>query len=275
MNRKNILKAAVILAGTLILPTACDYDDTLHNTPHPWQGVLVVHTDYEDGIYYLRDGDYRTEVPGTAYICPDYFDPGTHTLAFYNLPQGMTDNGGELTVEKLDDGTLTPQPGTLYAGVTQAEVLADDTVHVTLSMPQRTRQLSLQLTINRGDESLLAAVEARLSGIAQALEPATMTLAPEPAEVRPVFTQEGKVLTAPLNLLGILPDQKQVLTVTLTNRDGQSQTLGYDLTNLLSDFNQGTTPVVLFGDLQLMEEAGFDFTITGWTDGGGDSGDAV
>ena len=275
MNRKNILPLAAALAGSLCLLAACDYDDTLYNTPHPRQGVVEVHTDYTSGTYYFRAGAYRTEVPEADYVVPDYFDPGTYTFACYNLPQGMTDNDGALTVDPLADGTLTPQPGTLYAASTQAEVLPDDTLRITLPMPQRTRQLTLRLTVTTGDVSRLSAVDARLSGVAQSLDVATLTLGSEPAVVKPLFTRDGLVLSAPLNLLGILPEETQALTVTLTNRDGQSQTLGYDLTNLLSDFNQGTTPVVLFGDLQLMEEAGFDFTITGWTDGGGDSGDAV
>ena len=274
MNRKNILKAAVILAGTLILPTACDYDDALHNTPHPWQGVLEVHTDYTSGTYYLRAGDYRTEVPEADYVIPDFFDPGTYTFVLFNLPQGMTEQGGTLTIDPLADGTLTPQPGTLCAASTQAEVLPDDTLRITLPMPQRTRQLTLRLTVTTGDASRLSSVDAHLTGIAQSFDVATLTLGPEPADVKPVFTREGLVLTAPLNLLGVLPGETQTLTVTLTNHDGQSQTLGYDLTSLLADFNTGTTPVTLDADLQLMEEAGFDFTITGWTDGGGDSGDA-
>ena len=108
-----------------------DYDDTLYNTPHPRQGVVEVHTDYTSGTYYLRSGGYRTEVLAGDYVIPDFFDPGTYTFVLFNLPQGMTEQGGTLTVDPLADGTLTPQPGTLHAASTQAEVLPDDTLRIT------------------------------------------------------------------------------------------------------------------------------------------------
>ncbi len=275
MNRKELLIAA-LLTGTALLPAACDYDDTLYNTPHPTQGVVVVHTDYDRGAYFLRAGSYLTALEGSDDTCPEYFDPGTYTLSLYNLPEGMTDNGGTLTIDRLDDGTLTPQPGTLYAAATeQATVVADDTLHIHLPMPQRTRQLTLRLTVTTGDASLLAGVEARLTGLAQALDAATLGLAGEAADAKPVFTLKDGVLTAPLNLLGTMPQARQYLTVTLTNRDSQSQTLGFDLSELLASFNTGTSPLTLDADLQLMEGADFGFSISDWTDGGSDSGDAV
>lgn len=275
MDRKNILKTAAAMAGSLLLFAACDYDDTLHDTPHPAQGALVLHTDYDRGNYFLRSGDYRTTLEEAKCHCPDLFAPGTYILALYNLPEGMTDHDGILSVDRLPDGTLTPRPGTLYATSTEATVIADDTLHVRQDLLQRTRLLTLRLTATTGNPDLLARIDARLTGLAPALESASMALTGEAAEVKPVFTREGTVLTAPLNLLGTMPGTRQYLTVTLTNRDGQSQTAGYDLTELLAPFNTGTSPLTLDADLLLMTEADFGFTISDWTDGGSEGGDAV
>lgn len=275
MNRKNILKTAAALTGSLLLLASCDYDDTLHNTPHPDRGALVLHTDYDRGAYFLRTNNYCVSIEGCDCHCPDLFAPGTYTLSLYNLPTGMTDKDGTISVDRLSDGTLTLQPGTLYAAAVEATVTADDTLHIRQNLLQRTRRLNLRLTATTGNPDLLAQVEARLTGLAPALESATLTLTGEPAEVRPVFTRENNVLTAPLNLLGTMPQARQYLTVTLTNHDGQSQTAGYDLTELLSSFNTGISPLTLDADLQLMTGADFGFNIFNWTDGGSENEDAV
>lgn len=273
--KRSILRTAAAFTGAVLLATACDSNDSLHNTPHPAKGIISLHTDYGEGTYFFRTNGYHTPVEASDYCCPDRFEPGEYTLSLYNVPTGMTDTGGTLSVNRLPDGTLTPQPGTLYAAVTQAQVTADDTLHINLPMPQRTRQLTLRLTVTEGDASRLASTEARLEGIASSLNTADLKLAGDPTAVKPVFTLTGGTLTAPLNLLGIIPSARQTLTVTLTNHDGQSQTLGYDLTEQLSEFNTGTAPLTLDADLQLMEESGFGFAITGWTKGGSDEGDAV
>ena len=114
--------------------------DELHDTPHPDQGVVSVSVDY---------------------------------------PQGTTD--GIAYVERVD-GTraltdlIDPLPETLYSGTKTVTVVADDTLHLDLSVVQRTRDLRLELTVTEGDPERIASITGILSGVAGAYDLRSETL---------------------------------------------------------------------------------------------------
>lgn len=270
------------MAGTVcvaLFAAACTYDDALHNTPHPDAGVVVVENYDNDYPCYVKVDEHYWAIEGDEYCCPRHFDEGCYLLGVFNLPDGMKREGDLILVDRLADNTLVSQPGTLYASCTNIEVVKDDTLRVSLPMQQRTRQLTLKLVVTTGAPEKLAAVEARLTGIASALRLTDMSLAGEAAHVLPDFTADAGAdaytLSATLNLLGVMPQDKQILTIALTNRDGQKQSLGYDLSEVLKNFNTATTPLQLDADLKLMTEGDFNFTISDWTEGESDGADAV
>lgn len=266
--------AACCLCATLSLLASCDRDNALYDTTHPTEGAILLHTGHS-GSYYMKVQDYCTPVSEADFRCPRTFAPGSHVLSAFTLPDGMERTGDIIGITALPDGTLTPQPGTLLGNAVAIAPVANDTISVDCPLKQLTRRLTLKMKLKGGKPGIVANTEARITGLAPALDIATLTLHGAPATVRPVFTREGDMLTAELNLLGTAADARQQFTVIITATDGQRQTLTRDMTDALSTFNHGTEPVVLDATLELMEDAVFDAGITDWMPGGSEETDAV
>ena len=133
--------------------------DELHNTPHPDQGVVSVSVDWPQGA---EKDDYTVEVDGELLDegdnASDPLTPGEHTVLVYNTPEGFTVTDGIAYVKRVD-GTraitdlINPLPETLYSGAKTVTVVADDTLHLDLSVAQRTRDLRLELTVTEENAS--------------------------------------------------------------------------------------------------------------------------
>ena len=253
--------------------------DELHNTPHPDQGVVSVSVDYPQGA---EEGDYTVEVDGKPLDEGDNasnpLTPGEHTVLVYNTPEGFTVTDGIAYVERLD-GTraltdlIDPLPETLYSGTKTVTVVADDTLHLELSVAQRTRDLRLELTVTEGDPERIAAITGTLSGVAGAYDLRNETLHGEAVSTAPAFIRNGDKIEADLRLLGTMGGA-QVLTLTLTFTDGLTQTTESDLTEVLAGFNDSTEPFTLTGNLSTPVEGGFSSSIDGWQQADGGNTDA-
>lgn len=256
--------------------------DELHNTPHPDQGVVSVSVDYPQGA---EEDDYTVEVDGKPLDEGDNASgplaPGEHTVLVYNTPEGFTVTDGIAYVEHMD-GTraltdlIDPLPETLYSGTKTVTVVADDTLHLDLSVAQRTRDLRLELTVTEGDPERIATITGTLSGVAGAYDLRNETLYGEAVSTAPAFTRNGDKIEADLRLLGTM-GEAQVLTLTLTFTDGLTQTVESDLTEVLANFNGDMEQTfTVTGSLRTPTEAGLGgCTITDWTNGGGGSGSAA
>ena len=80
------------------------------------------------------------DVPlGEGNTASDPLIPGEHTVLVYNTPEGFTVTDGIAYVERVD-GTraltdlIDPLPETLYSGTKTVTVVADDTLHLDLSV---------------------------------------------------------------------------------------------------------------------------------------------
>lgn len=251
--------------------------DELHNTPHPDQGVVSVSVDYPQGA---EEDDYTVEVDGKPLDeggnASDPLTPGEHTVLVYNTPEGFTVTDGIAYVERVD-GTraltdlIDPLPETLYSGTKTVTVVADDTLHLDLSVVQRTRDLRLELTVTEGDPERIAAITGTLSGVAGAYDLRGETLHGEAVSTAPVFTRNGDKIEADLRLLGTMGGA-QVLTLRLSFLNGNPQdiTIESDLTEQLADFNLDTGTITLDGELHTPTEAGVEAAIMDWkvVDGG-------
>ena len=256
--------------------------DELHNTPHPDQGVVSVSVDYPQGA---EEDDYTVEVDGKPLDEGDNASgplaPGEHTVLVYNTPEGFTVTDGIAYVEHMD-GTraltdlIDPLPETLYSGTKTVTVVADDTLHLDLSVAQRTRDLRLELTVTEGDPERIATITGTLSGVAGAYDLRNETLYGEAVSTATAFTRNGDKIEADLRLLGTM-GEAQVLTLTLTFTDGLTQTVESDLTEVLANFNGDMEQTfTVTGSLRTPTEAGLGgCTITDWTHGGGGSGSAT
>lgn len=251
--------------------------DELHDTPHPDQGVVSVSVDYPQGA---EEDDYTVEVDGKPLDegdnASDPLAPGEHTVLVYNTPEGFTVTDGIAYVERVD-GTraltdlIDPLPETLYSGTKTVTVVADDTLHLDLSVVQRTRDLRLELTVTEGDPERIAAITGTLSGVAGAYDLRSETLYGDAVSTTPAFTRSGDKVSADLRLLGTMGD-RQTLTLRLSFLNGNPQdiTIESDLTEQLADFNLGTGTITLGGELHTPTEAGVEAAIMDWkvVDGG-------
>lgn len=276
MKKKSAVICLICVICVPWLLASCVKDE-LHDTPHPDQGVVSVSVDYPQGA---EEGDYTVEVDGKPLDEGDNasnpLTPGEHTVLVYNTPEGFTVTDGIAYVERVD-GTraltdlIDPLPETLYSGTKTVTVVADDTLHLDLSVAQRTRDLRLELTVTEGDPERITAITGTLSGVAGAYDLRSETLYGEAVSTRPAFTRSGGKVVADLRLLGTM-GEAQVLTLRLSFLNGNPQdiTIESDLTEQLAGFNLGTGTITLDGELHTPTEAGVEAAIMDWkvVDGG-------
>lgn len=153
---------AIFAATTL---TSC-VEDGLYDTPHPDKGAVVVNADFSQRSaaagtipreYRLLHACCGAEklpytMPATrAEVCPELFNPGSHTLIAWNDCAKMTVGDGKVKVDETASGLIEPLPGYLFSARHEIEVAADDTLHIVLPMVQHNRDLKIELTVTEGN----------------------------------------------------------------------------------------------------------------------------
>lgn len=281
----DVLCKLLIFSFAVLQLSGCGKDDR-YNTLHPDQGAVVVTTDWSDcssdavlpDRYVLRIGDMEQEVSGEMNVFNALFYPGRQDLQVFHWAEGITINENIATVNTLTDGTLDPMPGYLFSGREDLEIVKDDTLRVIVPMRQHIRSLTLTLKLTPGDEVRIAGTAAILTGIASAVDLSSgAVIATEGKDIVPSFVlgkdkdmpqirAAGKpVLSAILHLLGAVTGERQLLTLTLTLKDGNVQIITTDLTELLKNFAAGDgEPLELDATLELSRATEVGGTITGW-----------
>lgn len=266
-----------------LLFTSCDVKDPIYNTPHPEHGIVTGITEWAqrtEGV--AVPTEYRVEASGTtttangaAFTLPGLFEPGDVEVLAYNLPAGVSIDGGIATVNTGTDGTLlVSDAGVLFSGVATAHVVADDTARVTLAMQQRMREVRFTLTITDGDPERITAIEARLDGVAASIDLRTGEVTGNTASVRLSFVHEGNKLTTNLWIVGIAMGAKQQIVTTLTFSDGNRIETTTDVSDIFRDFNADKLiPLTVTGSLYAPVGAEPDGNIIDWTAGNGDGSD--
>ena len=284
MKTNSIYKTSLLAAALLLAATSCVKDE-LHDTPHPDYGKITVTADWTDrgeGVdipasWHIAMGDYSGTETGATHS-PDYlFNPGSYTLAAYNIPEGITVSGTTATVAAVGS-FITGIPGWFFTSVQEVAIEADTDYELTAAMHQQVRELTLMIEPAGDAADRIESIEGTLSGAAGTLDLATGTHG-TPSEVELHFTKitdgdDAGKWTATVRLLGIAGDAQR-LTATLTYTDGNpaDTSLESDLTAALNGFNDGkTAPLTLGGTIaETPGEAGFTGEITDWetVDGGG------
>ena len=285
MNTRKRKYTTTILATALLFSLGGCVKDELHDTPHPDTGKVTVTADWTDrgeGVdipasWHIVMGDYTGTETGATHS-PDYlFNPGSYTLAAYNIPEGITVSGTTATVAAVGS-FITGIPGWFFTSVQEVAIEADTDYELTAAMHQQVRELTLMIEPAGDAADRIESIEGTLSGAAGTLDLATGTHG-TPSEVELHFTKitdgdDAGKWTATVRLLGIAGDAQR-LTATLTYTDGNpaDTSLESDLTAALNGFNDGkTSPLTLGGTIaETPGEAGFTGEITDWetVDGGG------
>ena len=268
-------------AGLLL--TSCDVKDPIHNTPHPDHGIVTGVTEWSqrgEGVGVptecrVEASGTTTTANGAAFTLPGLFEPGDVEVLAYNLPAGVSADGGIATVNTGADGTLlVPDAGVLFSGVATAHVVADDTARVTLAMQQRMREVRFTLTVTDGDPERITAIEARLDGVAASIDLRTGEVTGAAAAVQIPFARKGDKLTANLWTVGTATGAKQQIVTTLIFSDGNRTETIADVTDIFRNFNADKlTPLTVTGSLYAPVGAEPDGTILDWSSGNGDGED--
>lgn len=253
-----------------------------YKTSHPSQGAVLVAPDWKalsadatkPSTYILRIGNEEQTAIGTTSVFKSLFSPGEQEVLVYNRPTGISIAGTVATVDTKADGSLQELPGYLFSGASRFQVVADDTVRVTVPMKQLIHQLTLTLKIINGEAANIVGTTASISGIASTVNLFTNHLiTTHGGNLTPVFTpttleetraQGIPALIATVRLLGVLPAEKQMLTLNVILSNGRTETFNTDLTADLITLGTVQKPLELTATLELPTEAGVSGSITDW-----------
>lgn len=276
------LCAATFACAAAVL-SSCSDDDDDYRTPHPDLGAIQITTDWTDALspgtiphdYFLcMDGGAAKHVDAAVCCYPDLLAPGKHTLLIHNEPQGITISGTRATVNTLEDGTLEPLPEYLFSAVKELDVVADDTLRVTVPMERHICPIVLDVNLHGDNTENIAQIDATLSGIVSSVDMQSGIIGSENLSVDMDIRQveektrtytEG-VLELKCRVVGVNPAERQLLTMTITMKDDTVFIIESDLTENLKDLNTGMDPIELEGTVDTPQDGHFSGTITDWTE---------
>ncbi len=239
------------------------FDADIHSTEHPGSAELQIAVNLPDG-----DGSYTIVIGGVEYEVvdgvasfPDYFTPGIYNAYAFNSTDNVTlDCTADGAIASVADGL---DPGILYFGKQQLNVVGDEVISSTMSMEQITAQIDFELTLKGGSIDGLKSdggIVARLDGVATKWD-CVNSCCYESGYAEPLLSEvqvvsfsrvedvQSLALEGSMRLLGV--GEEQILTVTLSYEDDSKVVIPVDITSKLSTLNQNkTTTIVLSGEYE-------------------------
>lgn len=276
------MKKKLIILILLVFAFGGCVKDVLYNTPHPDKGVLMVTTDWtgcssdaqNPDSYILRVGTQEQTVSGENNLFNQLLDPVTYDLLVYSQSEGVIVSGNTATIKTTDGGSIYNMPDYFFSGYQEILPQKDDTLAIVVPMKQHIRKLVLELKLNPGDENIIAGTSSILTGVASAIDLTDYSLS-KSSVMTPIFeikeasaitrATESPVLSASMRLFGLIPEERQELSIAVTLTNGIVQTIVTDMTDYLNNFGGGEMePLVLDATLSLPPEVGVSTTITDW-----------
>lgn len=275
------MRGIATIIFSMIALVGC-FDADIHSTEHPDSAELHIAVDLPDG-----GGDYTIVIGGVEYevvdgvaSLPDYFDAGVYNAYVFN----STDN---VTLDCTADGAIASvaeglDPGMLYFGKQQFNVVGDEVISSTMSVEQVTAQIDFELTLAGSAAEGLSGLTTRLDGIAAKWD-CVNSCSCESGYAEPTLSYDDLVvsysrsdnyvvnviLTGSMTLLGVADDEQQILSITLTYGVGDSETtsapIAVDISSQLSTLNQNkTTPIKLSGEYETPLDVGVEGGVIDW-----------
>lgn len=263
----------------------------IYKTSHPDKGAVVLTADWSEALSeayipsiwaYRVNGSEAFYAENQTHCHSGLLLPGKHKLLAYNEPQDITLDGTRAVVDTVPEGLLVAQPEYLYSATQELEMVQDDTLRVTIPMKRLLIPLSMKVTLDPASVDNVADIKASLSGVSDAVDLETWEIGKTPKSVMLDVVSLGKASDAvtgdkielKCRIVGICPDEKQILTVTITNKDGVENTVTSDLTEELEGINTGKDPVELEGSISAAQDGHFSGTIDNWDEVSGGDVDA-
>lgn len=289
MRHIYIIKGIALAA--LMSLASCVKDDLYDQSgpdPDLTRSKLTVQTDFSDMSLeavipptcrlIINDGAEIHETDEAKFDV--YLPHGTFNLLTYSLPEGISANGRIASVDPVGGTKATaeiePQPGYLFASAMEVTVDKAGEQIVTMPMKQLVRRLNFKIYENYGGDYegiYVESAEATLNGVATSVDLVSGELSGDAASVSGTFENSGIEHSLFFRILGVVPAERQILTVELTWSNGDKQTIETNLTDLITEDDY---------DIQIFESevtppasAGVGGELSPWqmVDGGG--GDAI
>jgi len=288
---RHIYIKGIMAAVALMSLASCVKDDLYDPGVGPDPGhpsTLVIQPDYFDAsLEAVISPTWRLSVNGGD----ESFDTdeaqlkmsvplGTVNLLAHSLPEGFSFDGNVASVNPVGGtkaaGEVEPQPGYLFAGCKEVRVTEKGEQTVTMPMKQLVRRLNFKIYENSGEgdgDIYVESAEATLSGVATAVDMTTGELLSGAATVSGTFETSGIEHSVFFRVLGVVPVERQSLTVELTWSNGDKQTIVDDLSDII---DSDTTDIQIFESEvtpPVNGEVGGELSPWETVDGGG--GDAI
>ena len=265
------------------------YDPGIGPGPEPgYDSWLLIRPDFSDATFEavippvtrlcVNDYDVYNETSEAQFKVPVPY--GTFNLLTYSLPEGISANGRIASVDPVGGTKATaeiePQPGYLFASAMEVTVDKAGEQIVTMPMKQLVRRLNFKIYENYGGDYegiYVESAEATLNGVATSVDLVSGELSGDAASVSGTFENSGIEHSLFFRILGVVPAERQILTVELTWSNGDKQTIETNLTDLITEDDY---------DIQIFEseitppasgEVGGELSPWQTVDGGG--GDAI
>ncbi len=255
--------------------------ETIYNTPYPdsataefttlWSNLHTGESAPSSYVLYVGEDRYDISDVNTTLILEPI---SSESFLVYNTPSGITITDGVATLGEAARVAVDPEPepGSLYYGRLELDLIKDNVMNVTVTANRGTAPLTITLDYKSSEVVNIKSAVATLSGVAASrnlrtdalLDPVTLTH-------YAVVDAAKSELTLNYNLLGVV-SSSQILTLTYTTVDGQTKVVEADLSAQLANFNSNLSPLSLRGNMYLPTDLESEGSISDWNQvNGGDS----
>lgn len=278
---KKTIYPILLSAVTAMLPLASCVKDRLFNTPHTDKGAVVVTPTWESAQDEI-DLDLGMVIPDSCRVFADgvetagkaLYTPGQHTLFLYNEAEGIDIDGHIATLKRNEDGTPCAVPGFLFSRTMEIDVPQDDILRVDVPMAQRVCAVSVQINLEGDNMDNVEQVSATLDGIAGSMDILRNEMLGESVSLLAVSsvsesTPEALCLDFHWRVFGIIPTEKQIITLRFKMKDGMEMSEPADISEYLQEVDK-MKPVKLTSTMQPPQDGDFSGSIKDWetVDGG-------
>jgi hypothetical protein len=243
---KSIKLLTLFVLGVIIL-SSCSKTNP-YNTTHPDHGKIGFTTNWDDikppTNYTLYVNNNLSTIPVTEQIFPLLINPGKYSILICTKSEKVdidlsASTAGIKVVYGEIDGSIEP----LFTYTNTLNIREDFVTQITAPMKRQSRTLTLILNIDDLLGVTIVDKTATLTGIASQVNYETDEIM-KPVVLRPDFNTKNGIseLRASVELLGIIPENDQVLSFTmLYGKNGQQKDpidIHIDLTEPLKSFNE-------------------------------------
>ncbi|KAA6319494.1 hypothetical protein EZS27_030619 [termite gut metagenome] len=250
---KSIKLLTLFVLGVIIL-SSCSKTNP-YNTTHPDHGKIGFTTNWDDiepptnyTLCVNNNSNTSSTIPTTEHIFPLLIDPGTHSILICTKSEKMnidlqTSVAGIEVVHGEIDGNIPP----FFTYTNTLNIKGDFVTQLTASMKRQSRTLKIVLYIKDILGVTFVDKTATLTGIASQVNFETNEVMKPAVRVKPDFkpdvdgSKNGiSEFKASVELLGIIPEERQILSFTmLYDKVGQQKDIEItiDLTESLKSFN--------------------------------------